>query len=146
MTVYKTLNKTKLQGEIPQQTGRINIMRHTLPSPGAIKYIARDLGTSYQTIIRILIDLGYLYSDGSITPEGRIRGMREYPQGGIGASESVLNEIISVYHPTTEWHCDQCDSVLNDQEGFTNRYRTWVCKKCGYKNIVVNTGDNIRYI
>ncbi len=77
-------------------------MRHTLPLPGAIKYIARDLGTSYQTIIRILIDLGYLYSDGSITPEGRIRGMREYPQGGMGASESVLNEIISVYHPTTE--------------------------------------------
>ena len=120
-------------------------MRHTQPSPGAIKYIARDLRTSYQMIIKILIDLGYLYSDGSITPEGRSRGLYEFSQGGIGANQYVLNEIISVFDPTTKWYCDHCDSLLNDQQGFTNRYRTWVCKECGYENVVVDTGDNIRY-
>lgn len=120
-------------------------MRHTQPSPGALKYIARDLRISYQELVNILSDLGYLYSDGTITPEGRIRGMKEYDEGGLGANEQVLNEVISVLNKNIEWYCDKCNAHLNEQPGFTTRLRTWTCKKCGYKNVVVDTGDNIRY-
>ena len=120
-------------------------MRHTQPSPGALKYIARDLGVSYQYIVNVLVDLGYLYPDGSITPKGHIRGIKSYDAGGLGANESVLKEIISVVRPTTDWYSDKCNAYLNEQPGFTNRYRVWACKNCGFENIVVDTSDNIRY-
>ena len=120
-------------------------MRHTLPSPGALKYIARDLRISYQELLNILTDLSYLYSDGTITPEGRIRGMKEYDAGGLGANGQILNEIISVLNKDIDWYCDKCNEHLNEQPGFTTRHRTWTCKKCGYKNVVVDTGGNIRY-
>ena len=119
-------------------------MRHIQPSPVALKYIVRDLRVSYQEIIGILIDLGYLYQDGTITPEGRIRGMKEYDAGGLGANSQVLNEIISVLNHGIEWRCDKCKALLNEQMGFTTRYRTWTCERCKYKNVVVDTGDNMR--
>jgi len=71
--------------------------------------------------------------------------MKEYDAGGLGANEQVLNEVISVLNKNIDWYCDKCNAHLNEQSGFTTRLRTWTCKKCGYKNVVVDTGDNIRY-
>ena len=39
------------------------------------------------------------------------------------------------------WFCDQCETFLNIQPGFTTRNKTWECTECGNKNDV--TRNNI---
>ena len=41
-----------------------------------------------------------------------------------------------------DWFCDECGEFMNDQEGFTTKYGTWICLHCGAENDV--TPDNIR--
>lgn len=36
----------------------------------------------------------------------------------------------------TDWRCDRCDALLNEQPRFTTRKGTWRCKKCGALNDV----------
>lgn len=41
--------------------------------------------------------------------------------------------------PGIEWYCDACEAHLNEQEGFTDWYSIWQCRKCGYlNNISIN--------
>ncbi len=39
------------------------------------------------------------------------------------------------------WFCDDCDTFLNIQEGFSTDSETWICTECGYENNV--TEENI---
>lgn len=39
------------------------------------------------------------------------------------------------------WKCDECDSVLNDQPGFSTDCGEWECTKCGCINYIDE--DNI---
>lgn len=39
------------------------------------------------------------------------------------------------------WWCDQCDALLNEQPGFSDRYKRWTCRNCGYVNEI--SEDNI---
>ena len=39
------------------------------------------------------------------------------------------------------WFCDDCDTFLNIQEGFSTDSETWTCTECGYENNV--TEENI---
>lgn len=39
------------------------------------------------------------------------------------------------------WFCDECDSFLNIQKGFTTKDGNWICTDCGFDNDV--TDDNI---
>lgn len=40
------------------------------------------------------------------------------------------------------WFCDECNSYLNNQEGFNQKAGRHICEKCGYKNDT--TFDNIK--
>lgn len=42
------------------------------------------------------------------------------------------------------WFCDECDSYLNNQEGFDRDTARHICKKCGYENDT--TLDNVKGI
>ena len=35
-----------------------------------------------------------------------------------------------------EWHCDNCDALLNDQDGFDADCGTWKCEECGHENLI----------
>ena len=39
------------------------------------------------------------------------------------------------------WFCDDCETFLNIQDGFSTDSGTWVCTECGYDNNV--TEENI---
>jgi Primosomal protein N'' (replication factor Y) - superfamily II helicase len=39
------------------------------------------------------------------------------------------------------WFCDGCESFLNNQDGFSDKKRFFVCRQCGYMNEL--TEDNI---
>ena len=51
--------------------------------------------------------------------------------------------MISRRHKYTDvfWFCDECESFLNVQEGFTEKESRWVCSECGFSNDV--TKENI---
>ncbi len=34
------------------------------------------------------------------------------------------------------WFCDECETFLNVQEGFTTKNKKWTCSECGYLNDV----------
>jgi hypothetical protein len=40
-----------------------------------------------------------------------------------------------------DWHCDNCNSYLNDQPGFNADCGTWYCTYCDYSNSI--DSDNI---
>ena len=42
-----------------------------------------------------------------------------------------------------DFHCDNCDALLNDQPGFSSITGSWTCSECGYENDVgpINTHD-----
>lgn len=40
-----------------------------------------------------------------------------------------------------DWYCDSCNSYINDQVGFTDNKRLWVCDNCGHVNEL--TKENI---
>lgn len=42
---------------------------------------------------------------------------------------------------TVFWFCDDCDTFLNIQDGFSTKTGRWICTECGLENDV--TGDNI---
>gem|GEM_PF-3269534 len=42
-----------------------------------------------------------------------------------------------------EWHCDECNSILNFQTGFSTISGEWICTRCGYNNDV--TPNNIEH-
>lgn len=33
-----------------------------------------------------------------------------------------------------DWYCDECDSYLNSQPGFSDDCDSWTCTNCGYTN------------
>lgn len=35
-----------------------------------------------------------------------------------------------------EWFCDNCEALLNNQDGFTTKSNEWVCTICGMRNDV----------
>ena len=39
------------------------------------------------------------------------------------------------------WFCDGCGCFLNDQEGFDTEVDKYICKQCGYINIIKETGS-----
>ena len=39
------------------------------------------------------------------------------------------------------WFCDNCETYLNVQPGFTDKNKTWICTECGFLNDV--TKNNI---
>lgn len=39
------------------------------------------------------------------------------------------------------WFCDNCETYLNVQDGFSTKTGTWLCRNCGFINDVTN--DNI---
>jgi len=43
--------------------------------------------------------------------------------------------------PSVRWFCDECDAFLNRQQGFDDHLNSWICKKCGYENIIAP--DNV---
>ena len=34
------------------------------------------------------------------------------------------------------WFCDECETYLNIQKGFTTKHKTWKCTECGFDNSV----------
>lgn len=40
-----------------------------------------------------------------------------------------------------DWYCDQCNTLLNVQPGFTTVTGSWTCAECGFENDV--TSGNI---
>lgn len=51
--------------------------------------------------------------------------------------------------PKIDRYCDYCDATLNKQKGFKDKYRLWICERCGYpndvssKNILLNEAEYI---
>lgn len=39
------------------------------------------------------------------------------------------------------WFCDECDTYLNIQPGFSAKKKTWRCAECGFTNSI--TKDNV---
>lgn len=35
-----------------------------------------------------------------------------------------------------DWHCDNCNCLMNNQDGFNTSTGRWVCSQCGYENDV----------
>ena len=35
-----------------------------------------------------------------------------------------------------DWYCDECNSLLNSQSGFSANCGTWTCTECGYLNFI----------
>ncbi len=58
---------------------------------------------------------------------------------------SILNGIFSGSGDDKgcDWYCDECDTYMNSQSGFTTSSGEWTCTECGCVNDV--TEDNIRY-
>ena len=46
-----------------------------------------------------------------------------------GYSISRINKRFGVF-----WFCDDCDTYLNIQQGFTTNNKTWKCTECGHEN------------
>lgn len=42
------------------------------------------------------------------------------------------------------WFCDECNSYLNNQDGFEQKAKKHICRKCGYENDI--TFDNVKGI
>ena len=57
--------------------------------------------------------------------------------------DSILNGIFSACSNDKgcDWYCDECDTYMNSQPGFTTSSGEWTCTKCGYVNDV--SDDNI---
>lgn len=57
--------------------------------------------------------------------------------------DSILNGIFSADSNDSDcdWYCDECDTYMNSQHGFTTSDGEWTCTKCGHINDV--SEDNI---
>jgi hypothetical protein len=45
-------------------------------------------------------------------------------------------EDIELRFPDVNWICDGCGDSLNQQKGFTDEIGVWLCRKCGYLNVI----------
>lgn len=61
----------------------------------------------------------------------------------MGLLSNLLSSIVSVTkgNNTITWYCDGCNSVLNEQPGFSVDTGTWTCTESGYDNDV--SSDNV---
>ena len=59
----------------------------------------------------------------------------------MGLFGSILKGLFSSGDNDTIWHCDGCNAILNEQDGFYTDSGTWICAECGFVNDV--TPDNI---
>lgn len=52
--------------------------------------------------------------------------------------DSILNGIFSADSNDSDcdWYCDECDTYMNSQHGFTTSDGEWTCTKCGHINDV----------
>ena len=59
--------------------------------------------------------------------------------------DSILGSIFSGSSDDKgcDWYCDECDTYMNSQPGFTTSSGEWTCTECGYVNDV--SEDNIIY-
>ena len=48
-----------------------------------------------------------------------------------GYQISAFKKLFGVF-----WFCDECESYMNVQEGFTTKKKKWKCTECGYENSV----------
>ncbi len=48
-----------------------------------------------------------------------------------GYSISIFHKIFGVF-----WFCDNCETFMNVQKGFTVKKGTWTCTECGFNNSV----------
>ena len=58
----------------------------------------------------------------------------------MGLFGSILKGLFSSGDNDTIWHCDGCNAILNEQDGFNTDSGTWICAECGFVNDV--TPDN----
>jgi hypothetical protein len=45
-------------------------------------------------------------------------------------------EDLKLRFPDVNWICDGCGDALNQQKGFTDEIGVWMCRKCGYLNVI----------
>lgn len=59
-----------------------------------------------------------------------------------GALEGVLESVAEATgNVSVTWYCDNCNAIMNNQEGFTTRHGYWECTACGTANDV--SDDNV---
>ena len=98
-------------------------------SKKSIRFIARDLGRSYDYVKRNIEEMG-------IEPD-------DYSDMGTPTYSEDTQKDIQVYmNVGISWYCDNCGTYMNDQKGFNTHSGSWTCEKCGFINDV--TKDNLR--
>ena len=65
--------------------------------------------------------------------EGVSQGINEYFDKSNETNNSIGQDNDLLY-PDVTWYCDECNSILNEQDGFTDREGTWECTECGHIN------------
>lgn len=91
--------------------------------------IGRDIGRTFKEVDEAINDLdlgndGYSKSEWSVPVYGKEaqRKISYYLEG---------NNI--------EWYCDNCNTRLDHQPGFTTKSGSWTCTECGYENSVLES-------
>lgn len=111
-------------------------MRHSQPSPGAIRFVARDLDISYEKLVNILVAFGYLELDNEqvyITSKGREAGVYDTRNGGIGINENIITEVQDWLQSQVR-HCWKCGKSLEHQGIYPPSATHWKCIVCGADN------------
>ena len=95
----------------------------------SIRFIARDIGRSFDYIKRAIDELG-------IEPD-------DYSDEGTPTyNEESQRKIQTWANIGITWYCDKCGKIMNNQPGFNTHSGIWTCAECGYENDV--TENNIR--
>ena len=89
----------------------------------SIRFIARDLGRSFDEVKQAIEDMGMKPDDASSFGTGT------YTEESQKKIQVRLNAGI-------DWYCDKCNVYLNNQSGFNTISGTWICEECGHENSV----------
>lgn len=92
----------------------------------SIKYLSEELKLTIKRTKEVMDELG-------LCPTGYSHSTYQVPTYDDDVERRLKYH---VYNKNIDWYSDNCKERLDLQERFSRKYRTWVCKKCGYKNII----------
>ena len=102
----------------------------------SVKFIAKSIGVSIDSIKEALLELGYEENKGD-----------DYSKSEYSTpvyNENTQHKLKMKLKPNSiYWYCDSCETLMNDQRGFKTITGIWKCKECGYLNDV--TENNVQW-
>ncbi len=83
-----------------------------------------------------LYDSGFVPIYRHISEDGTIRDKLHYLLHREEYESFYEGDDLDKQFPGVEWYCDRCGDYLNVQDGFDDHQPAWICRKCGYENLL----------